>query len=167
MSSYQLNLSETVSGHTIISNEVPIHAAFALTKDAMVVLYESGRMTLWDLQTRLGTGKGKVMDPRLLWDGQVAEEAVAWRQATLSVVQEAETNEGLICTVIVLGRGEQGRDAVAELHVRQGSVYNRKSLVAFDSNGRLVPSLARGEFFCQSAGGEVRRSKYPALSYEH
>ncbi|KAI0326070.1 IkappaB kinase complex IKAP component [Cubamyces sp. BRFM 1775] len=67
---------------------VPVHAAFAFTRDLLAVLWEHGVVQLYDLQTRLGPGRGKVMDPVLMSSMPVssAGSVRSFRQAVFATL---------------------------------------------------------------------------------
>lgn len=94
MCSYTLNLADT-------EPELPVskpsrvvmstHAAFGLEQDVFALLWESGRVEIYDLHTRIGPGRGKVMEPEKLWTGNIGHEITtdAVRSYTQIVVLRA------------------------------------------------------------------------------
>ncbi|KZT69682.1 IkappaB kinase complex, IKAP component [Daedalea quercina L-15889] len=75
MSAFTLNLSTSVSDpsaskHTRVS--MPAHAAFGPAHDVLALLWESGHVELYDLHTRVGPGRGKVMTPEKQWAGDLS-----------------------------------------------------------------------------------------------
>ncbi|KIY69796.1 IkappaB kinase complex, IKAP component [Cylindrobasidium torrendii FP15055 ss-10] len=68
MSSHQLSVSQPDLPTN--RSKIPIHTAFAPNKDVLVVLWEHGLVETWQLDTRLGPGRGKIMNPTRVshWD---------------------------------------------------------------------------------------------------
>ncbi|KAH6913768.1 pol II transcription elongation factor [Coprinopsis sp. MPI-PUGE-AT-0042] len=93
MSSHQLhiNISALANGSPY-KTKVPIHVAFSRAGDGMALLWEDGYSQLWSLNTRLGPGPGKVMNPEMIWEGNLPSSSGAqWRQATLHQEEEAKS----------------------------------------------------------------------------
>ncbi|KAJ8489069.1 hypothetical protein ONZ51_g3188 [Trametes cubensis] len=67
---------------------VPVHAAFAFTQDLLAILWEHGVIQVYDLQTRLGPGRGKVMDPVLVCSRSLssAGSVRSFRQAAFTTL---------------------------------------------------------------------------------
>jgi hypothetical protein len=53
----------------LLSTRTPLHASFSSTNDTVAFLWESGLVQVWDLQTRLGPGPGKIMNPTKVGEG--------------------------------------------------------------------------------------------------
>lgn len=149
MSSYQLSPSAP-SEPTV---KVPVYASFAPTKDIMIVLYEDGLASLWNLHTRLGPGKGKVMDPEAIWHGQVSETSALWRQATVFVTEPEDGEDQPTYRIMALGAPAGNKDVVATTVIRNGEVKARVKETV-ERNGRLIQTTIKGCFW-QSREGEV------------
>jgi elongator complex protein 1 len=135
---------------------VPVHAALAAERDVLAVLWEDGRVGVWDLRTRLGPGRGKAVDPVMLWRGDLggrSEDSGSgngrWRQASVSVIGER-------WTVVLLGEGESGDEAVRI----DGDGVRKEYLTLPGKNGRLVGGEA-GEVWWQSTEGEIHNGNVP------
>ncbi|TFY59586.1 hypothetical protein EVJ58_g5682 [Rhodofomes roseus] len=75
MCAFSLGLSPSTPSEPPASKNprtaVPIHAAFGAEQDVLGVLWESGRVEVYDLHIRIGPGRGKVVSPEKLWAGDV------------------------------------------------------------------------------------------------
>lgn len=128
MSSYQLSLSSSPSAPT------PIYASFSSLDDTLAILYESGKIESWALHTRLGPGRGKVMDPIQTWTGVVPEDnGYSYRQVIICGSQ-----------LVVLGSGKTRNDILTLLNVRKGK-GETTSIEMPGRNGRLLASDYRSD----------------------
>lgn len=130
MSSYQLSLAET-----------PIHTCFAGHYDKLAVLSESGRVEVWALNTRVGPGRGKVMQPTLARSLNLGHGA-RFRQIT-------PVGENYI---VALGCRGKAEDILFVLQDDEPIEVPLPSL-----NGRLVP--ASDCIVWQSLAGEMYNGK--------
>ena len=130
---------------------VPVHAAFSTSRDVLAVLWEFGHLELFDLRTRLGPGKAKVMDPLPLWSGPVGSRGV--RQ----VVFDHVSAERCTTRLAVLGT-DTATDSVDVVSVIQlyGDEKSAELVeVALPSrNGRFVSGPDPGIFW-QAQDGHV------------
>ncbi|TBU27865.1 IkappaB kinase complex IKAP component [Dichomitus squalens] len=112
----------------------PIHAAFASSRDLLAVLWEPGVLEVYDLKTRLGAGRGKVMDPVSLWAGPVRGDGSSnsHRQVVFDHSADSETAVRLA----VLGSGSAS-DVVTILEL-QSSESRTAEVLLPTHNGRLV-----------------------------
>jgi elongator complex protein 1 len=86
MSSYQLSLPAT-----------PVHVSFSSSTDSVAILYGSGAVQVWELNTRIPDAKsgsklrggGKVAEPKLAWEGKVAQEGL-WTAKQLSLGESGD-----------------------------------------------------------------------------
>lgn len=56
------------------------------TSEVLAVLWGGGEIEMWELETRVGPGRGKVARPVLVWRGSAGEEGgenVGWREAVV------------------------------------------------------------------------------------
>ncbi|KAH9846478.1 IkappaB kinase complex IKAP component [Lenzites betulinus] len=113
---------------------VPVHAAFASTSDLLAILWESGVLQVFDLKTRLGPGRGKVLNPALVWAGSL--ESRSYRQVAFA---PRAADEGLRLAILGSDPGGDAMDVVTVLDIANGDAA--KTDVAFVAhNGRLIPS---------------------------
>ncbi|KAI0828044.1 IkappaB kinase complex IKAP component [Trametes gibbosa] len=134
MASYILAVQVPVELQPVQPGCTPIHAAFASTGDLLAVLWESGLLQIFNLKTRLEPGRGKVMDPVLLWTGSL--EPKGYRQVTFA---RHAAKEGMRLAILGSNPGGDARDIVTILDVAHEEM--EKIDVAFVShNGRLIPS---------------------------
>ncbi|KAJ7252430.1 IKI3 family-domain-containing protein [Mycena haematopus] len=121
MSSYQLVQS------SVQSSSPPIHAKLAPWSDTLALLWESGYLEIWSLQTRLGPGPGKIMDPSRTFAGVVGKDGLRQRQVVLSTPD----------SIYLLGSSPEGHDIVTIAHLDKDATTE----VAMPSrNGRLAQS---------------------------
>ncbi|KAL4265189.1 Elongator complex protein 1 [Pleurotus pulmonarius] len=131
MSSFQLDFAGNPSLHPV---QVPVHAAFCTSKDILAVLWESGFVEVWNLNTRLEQGYGPVMKPSQI------------------VVQDVPDNNNAL-RLLILGTTDDSLDIVVDATIEGGAVYAKALLLSHRRNGRLVTS--DGGILYQSATGEV------------
>lgn len=150
MSSHPLSLRE--SSFPSSASRIPINTSFAFDSDALAILWECGRVEIWDLNTRLGPGKEKVMQPSLQWSSVLSSEGIQFRQVTLSSNRRA----------VILGAGLQGPDI---LHIVQYGVDGQeiRKVEMPLRNGHLVASETA--IIWQSLTGELLNGKLPCLRY--
>ena len=77
MCSYTLNLMNPAPEplpHKPSHRVMPTHTAFSSDRDVLALLWESGYVEIYDLHTRIGVGRGKVMEPEKLWTGNIGHE---------------------------------------------------------------------------------------------
>lgn len=76
MSSHTLDLTDSAL-HPVSKPScavVPIHAALSSEQDVFALLWEYGRVEIYDLHTRIGPGRGKALEPEKLWTGDIGHE---------------------------------------------------------------------------------------------
>lgn len=149
MSSLQLQVAGDPSLHP---NHVPVHTAFCVTKDVLAVLWESGFVEVWSLNTRLEQGYGPVMKPSQVWMGKVGYCSKA-RQI---VAQQGPDNK---LRLLILGAidNDDGMDILVDAHIEGDAVNTNTLSLTYWRNGRLVTS-SDGILY-QSATGEVQEGK--------
>ena len=146
MSTHSLALkvpSTTLPG-LLKRSAAPIHAAFASVADLLAVLWEPGILNVFDLKTRLGPGRGKVIDPVSVWSGTVGEgSSGSYRQV---IFDQAIREDNTIRLGVLGSRSSSGRltDTVFIVDIVDGETMTAE--VALPAhNGRLVP--AQGIFW--------------------
>ena len=142
--SLSLKLPSTTLPGILKRSAVPIHTAFASGTNLLAVLWEPGILEVFDLKTRLGPGRGKVIDPVSVWSGTVGEGAGGnYRQV---VFDQTVLEDNAMRLGILGSKSSNGdlTDAVLIVDILGGE---RKSTeVALPAhNGRLVP--AQGIFW--------------------
>lgn len=110
------------------------------TSEILVVLWETGEIEMWDLRTRIGSGRGKVMKPRPVWSGTVAKEGerVDWREVSACA---REGGKGKGWKVGVLGYeygGGERRDVIKVLDVGVGDEIGKEERKLDGVGWRLV-----------------------------
>lgn len=119
MSSFKLVLPST---------RMPLHASFSSTNDTVAFLWESGFVQVWNLQTRLGPGSGKIMNPTKVGEGTTSV-GIAKR---LSVSTAANGK----FTLAILG--SKGSDVLTCVEVG-GSAFEIKNEVDLPGRGGTIP----------------------------
>jgi elongator complex protein 1 len=150
------NIPPPMSSHQLVAtspdhpgSSVPIHASFLDKHDVLAVLFENGLIRVWDLHTRVGPGKGKVLNPELLREDQIEMSTVPTSQRQvifLHRTEEPATDKLVNWTMAVLGRREDGEDVA----FAYGTEY-----VMPKQNGRLVVGSPHGSLWWQSASGRL------------
>ncbi|KAI0697397.1 IkappaB kinase complex IKAP component [Cerioporus squamosus] len=130
----------------------PIHAAFASHSDVLAALWEPGIVEVFDLKTRLGPGRGKVLDPASIWSGVL--EGAGSRSYRQAVFDQHDSPEGGM-RLAILGTDSSGdaKDVVCVLDI-QGQESKQTVVSLPVRNGRLV--AGRGVFW-QSLGAQVHQ----------
>lgn len=144
MSSYQLLLS--VFDPLYTTPRIPTYTAFSLNMDILAVLWESGYLQVSDLRTRLGPGKGKVMDSNMLWAGPVSDVDAAigantrvYRQVVFWQTAEVDVS---VVQLVVLGANLTGNtnDVIFIVAIEKSKMVNCLEVTMSGRNGTLVPS---------------------------
>ncbi|KAG2015494.1 pol II transcription elongation factor [Coprinopsis cinerea AmutBmut pab1-1] len=152
MSSYQLpvNLS-TPFNKSSFKVKTPVYTSFSQDGDAMSMLWEDGYLQLWSLNTRLGPGPGKVMDPKMLWEGTVpVTEESRWRQVSL----QCSNQESGSWTIGVVGDHLSGQDdAFVGLQLENGKVAKSDLVTLPSRNCRIIATGAK--LFFETPTGKV------------
>jgi elongator complex protein 1 len=113
------------------SIRTPLHASFSSTNDTIAFLWENGLVRVWDLQTRLGPGPGKVMNPVKVGEGTVSV-GLAKRVSVSAVVDRK-------VTLAILGSREN--DALTYAEVGNGT-FEPKNEVDLPGLGGTIPDAA-------------------------
>jgi len=154
MSSYQLSLQAPLgSSSTLIQGLrlcTPIYAAFSPSSDVVAVLWELGHVELWELHTRLGPGRNKVMNPVKIWGGWLNDDRQEFKQIKLWTT---ETLTMLICRVAVLASARDGSNMLAVAEIGEGNLIQTDWVQLPKHNGRLVDS--DGAIVWQAYDGEL------------
>lgn len=144
MSSCQIVLSPSLPGSV---SRTPVYAGFSSTSDTLAVLWESGYVELWSLQTRLQGGRGKAMDPSRTWFGQVCNDA---RQIKLSSFDAKNTS-----SLVVLSSSRE-LDSITFLNLTDAeSVAHPAEIALPQRNCRLIGG--EGHFACQAPNGTIHQ----------
>lgn len=133
MSSHQLSVGCKDDNKSL---DAPVHISFSSAQDILGVLWESGRIELWDLHTRLESGRGKVMGPILTWSGTVEPSK---RQIAVTT-SGALIPEKSLARVTILGSDLQGSDVVEVIEILSDLTAKNHSIVMPSQGGRLVSS---------------------------
>ncbi|KAI0090814.1 pol II transcription elongation factor [Irpex rosettiformis] len=160
MASYQLPLTAPPANAPRHQSRLPIHVVFSPTRDVMAALWETGYIELTDLRTRLGPGRGKIMDPIKLWAGYIAgDESAAsgtseYRQIQILGDHIDVSGEGPV-TVVALGSAssQDGKDAIMIVNIEGGNITESVSVDLPQRGGRMVPS--DNQVWWQSPNGEL------------
>ncbi|KAN0081459.1 IKI3 family domain containing protein [Tylopilus felleus] len=158
MSSYQLKTSLSPSSADTPLSRTPVHIALSLSNDLLASVWQNGRMSVWSLNTRIGPGKGKVMDPTLVWTAGPCDGEQFWRQVTVSDLTEGGKR---IMRVALLG-SQGGYDLLAIHEIEIASAGDDKPakeesfLVKMPGvNGRPITSYIHLLPIWQGTNGEI------------
>jgi elongator complex protein 1 len=113
------------------SARAPVHASFSSTDDTVAFLWESGLLQAWNLQTRLGPGPGKIMDPVKVGEGSVPVGLA--RRVSVSAVVDGKI------TFAILGSREN--DVLTYAEVEDG-IFVAKKEVDLPGPGGTIPDAA-------------------------
>lgn len=142
MSSHQLvlsphNIANLPSKSPYLS---PIHASFASETDTLAVLWESSRIELWDLHTRLEPGRGKAMAPEMIWSGEMDSASSSSSRQINVTTAPLNTSPELLAQIVVLRSLGQGSDAVTIVDIAKDLSTKSYDVAMFSRNGRLLSS---------------------------
>ena len=126
----------------------------------MAALWETGYVELTDLRTRIGPGRGKVMDPVKLWAGYVGgdEDAISgtseYRQIQIldSHINSSD-EEPITLTALGSASSPDGKDSIMIVGVEHGIITKSASVNLPQRGGRIVPS--ENQIWWQSPDGEL------------
>ncbi|KAF9450112.1 IkappaB kinase complex, IKAP component [Macrolepiota fuliginosa MF-IS2] len=146
MSSFRLPLSPVPSQRVKYTSKTPVHANFSRENDALTLVWQTGYSEVYEMHTRLGPGRAKVIDQMKIWSGFVAEEdpAVQWRQVALNYGPENSW------TLTALG-SNAARDVVARVKIG-GELALKQEFELEKRNTRILGDA--GEYL-QDTGGEI------------
>ncbi|OCH92072.1 IkappaB kinase complex IKAP component [Obba rivulosa] len=159
---------------------VPVHISFSPLKDFLAVLWESGYIEVWDLQTRLEPGRGPAMAPSQVWMGlanpdgaEIGALSLNYRQIVISASATAES----LVSLAVLGSATDGgeHDVVSVIVILpSGTVAQRRRVRTPELHGRLIPAeegiiwqSSSGEIFTASSTEDLfsPKSRFPEFCY--
>ena len=158
MSSYQLKTSLSTPSADTPSAQTPVHIALSPCNDLLASVWQNGRVSVWSLNTRIGPGKEKVMDPAVIWTARLCDGEKFWRQMSVSGL----TQDGKRTVKVILLGSERGSDHVAihEISVADASSDNAEREDHFlvkmpGANGRLIASYIHLPPIWQDVNGEI------------
>ncbi|KAK7472275.1 putative elongator complex protein 1 [Stygiomarasmius scandens] len=137
MSSLELSLATSATRISPSASRIPVSVCFTAKSDCLGVLWEEGSLEIWNLHTRLGPGRGKVLEPQMTcsWTvDPVHAKDIHFRQIQLL---DSKTEPGQI-SVILLGSGERGNDFLVFATSDGEKISGTTSLEMRSSNGRLL-----------------------------
>ncbi|KAA1476949.1 Elongator complex protein 1 [Dentipellis sp. KUC8613] len=120
----------------------PIHMSFSPVSDVLAILWESGKIDLWDLHTRLGPGRGKVIEPKMVWGGfvQKTDDSRQFREIGILTPNGGAQTEGISAQIALLGNMRGGSDFLEVVDITPDGI-TRACLIDLDGLGwRLVVS---------------------------
>ncbi|KAI0686278.1 Elongator complex protein 1 [Cytidiella melzeri] len=160
MSSYQLPLMAPQEHVARQQSRLPVHLSFSPSRDVIIALWETGYAELTDFRTRLGPGRGKVMDAVKLWAGLVSDAdfvtsgTLEYRQILL-LSQESDDHIDGSFTFAALGSNssQDGNDIIKVARLEHGKISESVTGDLPQRGGRLVPS--DHQLWWQSPDGEL------------
>lgn len=153
MSSFQLPLQLSPDAP---KNELrlPVHVSFASAKDILVALWETGYVKMTDLHTRLGPGRGKVMDPSDVWTGLASDPPPAGRQyRQIWAVSDGRGEDAILLLALAADVHDDGKDIITAITLRGRELEERTHVRLPQRNGRLIPSEDRA--WWQAPDGQI------------
>ena len=131
------------------SIRTPLHASFSSTNDTVAFLWESGSVQVWNLQTRLRPGPGKIMDPIKVGEGSISIDLA--RRVSVSAVTDGKI------TLAILGSREN--DVLTYVEVGDGT-FEVKNEVDLPGRGGTIPDATIGVW--QDPIGQNFRGWFPS-----
>ncbi|KAF8845970.1 pol II transcription elongation factor [Paxillus ammoniavirescens] len=174
MSSYQLKTTPSTtaaesldpSSSSILSprRQTPVHISLSPSGDLLAIIWQRGHVAVWSLNTRIGPGKGKVMDPLLIWTTNLGVGDQLWRQVTISNLDEGEKSVVRV-TVLGSGGGDTDQTNIHEIRFAAGSEQKPESEESWvvrmpEANGRLVSGYDYLPPFWQASDGKIFEVNY-------
>ena len=126
------------------SVRAPLHASFSPTNDTIAFLWENGLVQVWNLQTRLGPGPGKIMNPVKVGEGTVSVSLA--RRINVSAVVDGKV------TLAILGSREN--DVLVYAEVGNG-IFEPKNEVDLPGLDGTIPDATIDVW--QGSAGQVFR----------
>lgn len=151
----------------VARNGVPIHASFSPSRDLLAVLQESGYIQLFDLHTRIGPGRGKVMEPTIVWEGSAAVEAdlssaTPQSHRQIAVLQkggdDGAESDTVLLAVLASRLQEDAHDVICVVLLNADGVVGKYRMVMPSSNGRLL--AADQDIVWQAFDGQISVGAY-------
>lgn len=155
MSSHTLSFKLPAPPHPyslLQRSPVPIHVSFASHTDLFAVLWEPGILEVFDLKTRLGPGRSKVVDPVQVWSGTIDTVSRSYRQV---VFDQSTGGDKLRLTVLGAESSADANDVVFVVEV-DGPEKTTTEVPLPARNGRLIP--AKGSFW-EGPDGKVYKGQ--------
>ncbi|KAJ4471530.1 IkappaB kinase complex IKAP component [Lentinula aciculospora] len=116
---------------------VPVHTCFSSSSDILGVLWEHGHVEVYDLRTRLGPGKGKVMKPTKIGTCSVDNTNIYCRQIMISTSTGSADSHSF--TILILG-SLSNSDVVMNVRFDGERMTETGTVTMPSRNGRLVRS---------------------------
>lgn len=146
MSSHQLSIAQPdlPTNHS----KIPAHTAFAANNDLLVVLWEQGLVETWQLDTRLGPGRGKVMNPTQASHWVLPTSNISYRQVvvlkdtTMAFLGSSKTGLDVVL-VVPPGKTPEGSDGYSRIDMseRNGHLVSSQDVITWQSrSGDLFAS---------------------------
>jgi len=157
MSSCQLTLSSPALPSSRERSRTPIYASLSATSDILAILWESGYVEIWSLQTQLEGGRGSIMNPSRSWSGFMSNTPTKNCRQILLLSSDATSSSSTL--VILSSERENDVITIVELDTCE-TIRSISSVELPCRNCRLVTDK---QIMCQGPTGEILR----CLSWEH
>ncbi|KAL7277687.1 hypothetical protein ACG7TL_008619 [Trametes sanguinea] len=133
-----LQLPSELQPSQVKRTPVPVHAAFGFSRELLAIIWEHGVMQVYDLKTRLGPGREKIMDPTLLWSGRLegAGSSPTYRQ----VMFANETSEDELQVAVLATEITSDASDIVSIRSLAGQGLSATAVGLPAHNGRLVLS---------------------------
>ncbi|KAJ3881879.1 IkappaB kinase complex IKAP component [Lentinula edodes] len=118
---------------------VPVHTCFSSSSDILGVLWEHGYVEVYHLQTRLGPGRGKVMQPTKIGTCSLNETNTRCRQ--IVILASTSYADSLSFTMLILGSLSDS-DVVVITQFNGERIAETGAVAMTSRNGRLVCSAS-------------------------
>lgn len=116
---------------------VPVHTCFSPSSDVLGVLWEHGYVEVYHLRTRLGPGRGKVMQPTKIGICSLNETNNHCRQ--IVILASTCNADSLSFTTLILGSLSES-DVVVITQFNGQRITETGAVAMTSRNGRLVRS---------------------------
>ncbi|OSC96781.1 IkappaB kinase complex IKAP component [Trametes coccinea BRFM310] len=133
-----LQLPSELQPSQVKRTPVPVHAAFGFSRELLAIIWEHGVMQVYDLKTRLGPGREKIMDPTLLWSGWLegAGSSPTYRQ----VMFANDTSEDELQVAVLATEITSDASDIVSIRSLAGQGLSATAVGLPAHNGRLVLS---------------------------
>lgn len=128
---------------------IPTHAALSSEQDVFALLWDSGRVEIYDLHTRIEPGRGKVLEPEKLWTDnngyEVKSETVRSYSQVIVLRGRNTTIEGecqghVYFAILGADMVHATPDVVCVAKIRSGQQTDAFEVQLPARNGRLISS---------------------------
>jgi elongator complex protein 1 len=154
MSSLQLSLAPSASRLSKSASRIPIAYCFTANSDTLGILWEEGLVEIWKLNTRLGPGRGKALDPKGISSWTVELEHIKDLRFRQIMLVDSESSPGSIL-VVIAGSSSSGNDTLMVSTFDGEKIHGTVSTELSSRNTKLLGLGLNDVVVWQGVDGDV------------